>query len=368
MQENVGILELGDHLLGVGDEVGREIAAIELHALDDVELGLHALGLFDRDHALIADLLHGLGDHVADLAVVIGRDRADLRDLVAGRDLLAALLDVLDHRLDGHVDAALEIHRIEAGGNRLDPLLDDRLCQHGRSRGAVASESAGPGGDLLDHLGAHVLELVGELDLLGDGDAVLGDARRAERFVEDDVAALWAQRHLDGVGENIDAAEHALARVGAESYVLGGHVFDSFLSGFALGAGLALNDAHEVRFLHDHQVLAVELDLGPGPLAEQHPIADLDVERMDLAILGAGARPSRDDLSLHRLFLGRVGDDDAAGRLLLLLDSANENAVLQRAEFHGSSPWMGCRFGMVQGAMRVVDTLVGMPTAPPENS
>src|SRR2546428_6733009 len=41
---------------------------------------------------------------------------------------------------------------------------------------------------LLDHLGAHVLELVGELDLLGDGDAVLGDARRAERFVEDDVA------------------------------------------------------------------------------------------------------------------------------------------------------------------------------------
>ena len=44
-----------------------------------------------------------------------------------------------------------------------------------------------------DHLRAHVLELVGELDLLGDGDAVLGDARRAERLVEDDVAALRAQ-------------------------------------------------------------------------------------------------------------------------------------------------------------------------------
>ena len=36
------------------------------------------------------------------------------------------------------------------------------------------------GGDLAHHLRAHVLELVLELDLLGDGDAVLGDARGAE--------------------------------------------------------------------------------------------------------------------------------------------------------------------------------------------
>ena len=40
VDEDVGVLELGHHLLGVGDEVGREIAAVELHALDDVELGL----------------------------------------------------------------------------------------------------------------------------------------------------------------------------------------------------------------------------------------------------------------------------------------------------------------------------------------
>ena len=39
VDEDVDVLELGDHLLGVGDEVRREIAAVELHALDDVELG-----------------------------------------------------------------------------------------------------------------------------------------------------------------------------------------------------------------------------------------------------------------------------------------------------------------------------------------
>src|SRR3546814_5456070 len=55
--------------------------------------------------------------------------------------------------------------------------------------------------DCAHHLGAHVLELVLELDFLGDGDAVLGDARGAERLVEYDIAALGAERHLDGVGE-----------------------------------------------------------------------------------------------------------------------------------------------------------------------
>ena len=52
VDENVGLLEFGQHLLGVGDEVRREIAAVELHAFDDIELGIGCLGLFDRDDAL----------------------------------------------------------------------------------------------------------------------------------------------------------------------------------------------------------------------------------------------------------------------------------------------------------------------------
>src|SRR6185437_11436816 len=82
--------------------------------------------------------------------------------------------------------------------------------------GAVAGRVSRFGGDFAHHLGAHVLELVLELDLLGDGDAVLGDAGSAERLLENDVAALRAERHLDGVGENVDAAQHAVAGIDAE--------------------------------------------------------------------------------------------------------------------------------------------------------
>ena len=150
---------------------------------------------------------------LADLLVAVGGDGADLGNLLAGGDLLGLGLELRDDRGDGEVDAALEVHRVGAGGDRLGAFLDDRLGEHGGGGGAVAGDVGGLGGDLAHHLRAHVLELVVELDLLGDGHAVLGDARRAERLLEHDVAALGAERHLDGVGEDIDAVQHALAGV-----------------------------------------------------------------------------------------------------------------------------------------------------------
>ena len=146
-------------------------------------------------------------------------------------------------------------------------------------------------GDLLDHLRAHVLEPVGELDLLGDGDAVLGDARRAVGLVEDDVAALGAERHLDRVGEDVDAAQHPLARVGVKFDFFGSHVDLPPYAAFFAADLLDFDDAHDVRFLHDHQLLAVELDLGARPLAEQHAVAGLDVQRVNAPC--SGARPGR---------------------------------------------------------------------------
>ena len=95
----------------------------------------------------------------------------------------------------GQVDAALEVHRVHAGGHRLGTLLDDGVGKDGCGGGAVAGDVVGLRGDLAHHLRAHVLELVLELDLLGDGDAVLGDARGTVALVEDDVAALGAERH-----------------------------------------------------------------------------------------------------------------------------------------------------------------------------
>src|SRR5579871_5471824 len=119
------------------------------------------------------------------------------------------------------VDAALEVHRVHPGGNRLGAFTHDRGGEHRRRRGAVAGHVVGLRGDLAHHLRAHVLELVVKLDFLGDSDAVLGDARCAEALVEHDVAALGAQRDLHRIGQRLYAAQHALAGVAGKFYVLG---------------------------------------------------------------------------------------------------------------------------------------------------
>ena len=181
---------------------------------DDVELGVEALGFLDRDHALIADLLHRLGDHVADFLLAIGGDGGDLGNFLGQLDLLGPLLEVLDHGANRQVDAALQVHRIHAGGNRLGALAHDRLGEHAGRGGAVARDVVGLRGNFAHHLGAHVLELVLKLDFLGDRHAVLGGAGRPERLVDDDVAAFRTKRDLHGVGENVDAAQHALAGIG----------------------------------------------------------------------------------------------------------------------------------------------------------
>src|SRR5262249_18897301 len=198
-------------------------AAVELHALDHFELGLERFRLLDRDHALVADLLHGVGEEAADLGIAIGRDGRDLSDLIVRGDVLGVFLEILDHGLDRDVDAALEVHRVHAGRYGLGAFLDDGLRQHGCGGGAVAGDVGGLARDLAHHLGAHVLELVLELDLLGDGDAVLGDPRGAEGFLQHHVAALGAERHPYGIGENVDAAQHLVAGIGREFYFLGCH-------------------------------------------------------------------------------------------------------------------------------------------------
>src|SRR5688572_4205887 len=73
-----------------------------------------------------------------------------------------------------------------------------------------------------------------------------------------------------------------------------------------------LDDAEDVAHLHHEQFLAVDLDLGAGPLAEQHLVALFDLERDVLALLVAGAGSYGDHLALHGLLFGGVGYDDAA--------------------------------------------------------
>ena len=174
---------------------------------------------------------------------------------------------------------------------------------------------------------------------------------RAERLVDDDVAALGAERHLDGVGEDVDAAQHAVARVGGKAYVFGSHV--GFLdcvreaSGNGDGGDVRrepfamplphqpitpmMSDSFMIRSSWPSILTSVPLHLPNSTLSPA-----LTSSGDQLAALVAAAGADGDDFAFLRLLLGGVRDDDAALRLLLAFEATDDDAVMQGTEFHES--------------------------------
>src|SRR5947209_18536018 len=106
------------------------------------------------------------------------------------------------------------------------------------------------------------------------------------------------------------------------------------LSGLLLGGGNVGENAHDVAFLHDQKFLTIELDLGARPLAEQHAVADLEVDRDQLAGFVTAARTNGGDFALRGLFLGTVRNEDAASGLLFGVDALDHDAIVERTELH----------------------------------
>jgi hypothetical protein len=182
-----------------------------------------SIGLLDLRDAVVADLGDRLGDDLADLDVVVGADRGDLlkvRLALAGRGEAG---DRVGGGVGGGVDAPLHRDGVGAGGDVLEAALEDAAREDGGGGGAVAGDVRGLLGDLLDHLRAHVLEGLGKIDLLGDGDAVLGDGGAAPGLLEDHVVALRAHGDADGVAELLDALAQLGVGVAGELHLLGGH-------------------------------------------------------------------------------------------------------------------------------------------------
>src|ERR1700730_1191304 len=131
------------------------------------------------------------------------------------------------------------------------------------------------------------------------------------------------------------------------------------LSGLLLGGGQIGQNAHDVALFHDQEILAVEHDLGAGPLAEQHAVSDLEIDRDQLAGFVTAARTNGGDFALGGLFLGGVRNDDAALGLFFGFDALDHNAVVKRTEFHAILPgfcnyfWIGSRSERVLAALHI---------------
>ena len=212
VDEDVGVLHLALHLLGVGDEVCAEVAAVELHSFDDADGGVAAFGLFDGDDAVLGDFLHSLGQQLSDFRIVVSAYGSYLLDLVVVvAHLLALSGNALYDLADGFVDAALEIHGVCTCGDVLQTLADNSLSEYGSGGGAITCIVARLGGNALHELCTGILECIGKLNLLGNGHAVLGDLRSTEFLLNNYITTFRAQSYLYGICQLVHALLHLLA-------------------------------------------------------------------------------------------------------------------------------------------------------------
>ena len=145
---------------------------------------------------------------------------ADAGDLLLAGDLLRLLLaQVLDDLVDGLLDAALQRQRVGAGGDVLQALADDRpgpaavavvVPSPATSLVAVATSrtSWAPWFSKTSSTSISRAMVTPSLVIVG----------RAELLVEHDVAALRAERHLDRVGDGVDAGLQSASRASSSYF------------------------------------------------------------------------------------------------------------------------------------------------------
>ena len=173
-------------------------------------MGIHGLGFFYGDDAFVTDFFHSVGNQAADFFIP-GGDGSNLGFGSFGHNLLGGFLQCFNNRVNRCFDTFFQDHGIGAGHYVLHAFADHGLGQQGGGGGTVAGYVVGLGGNFFYQLGAHVFKGVFQLNVTGDGHAVINNRRRTEFFLQYHIAAFGAQGNFYRISQCVNAAFQAAA-------------------------------------------------------------------------------------------------------------------------------------------------------------
>ncbi len=130
MQQDVDIFEDGFLRIGVGHEVGRDIALVELHTFDHAQLVFHSFAFFDFDNTLFADLIDCISQDFADLWVVVCADSCYFCNIAVAFHVDTGRLDEFSYDLSCFIYSTLDGHRVYPRGYMFQALEIDCLSQN----------------------------------------------------------------------------------------------------------------------------------------------------------------------------------------------------------------------------------------------
>ena len=173
-EQNVALLELHLGAFGRVDKVGRDVAAVELHSLNQLQLVLKRFAILDRDHTLVADLkclkihfirefvsnlLHCVRNELANVPVAIGRDGRHLGNLFRRGDRFAHCLQLVHNHLNRLDDTLADFHWVCPFADALEAFLGNGTGQHGGASCAVTGLLVGLVGNVLEKKIVHAFQM-----------------------------------------------------------------------------------------------------------------------------------------------------------------------------------------------------------------
>ena len=147
-----------------------------MHSFNHIESSSKALGLFDGDNSVFADLFHSLCDESANIFVRRG-NRRNLGDGLFCFNRLCDLADFFNGYINSALNTLFQFHRVCACRNILEAFLNDDLSKKRCRSGSISCNIVCLGSDFFNNLRTHVFGSVLKLDFPCDGNAVVCDKR-----------------------------------------------------------------------------------------------------------------------------------------------------------------------------------------------
>ena len=190
--------------------MGRQVAPVEAHPFHHIQLVVDAAALLHGDDAFAPHFVHRIGNKLGD-GLLVGRKGGHPRHLLPAVHRHRLVADNPPDRGHRLIDAGLQRQRVGAGRNIKKTALNDGTGENHGGGSAVPNHIVGLGGGLLDHLRAHIFVGVGQLNLLGDGNAVAAHHRQGPHPAQDDIPPAGPQGKSHGAAQLVDAAHQTLA-------------------------------------------------------------------------------------------------------------------------------------------------------------
>src|SRR5262249_18270509 len=220
------------------------------------------------------------------------------------------------------IDASFDAHGIVSGSYQLYSFAEDSAGQYGRGCGAVAGDIGSLAGNFLNHLSAHIFELVLELNLFGNRDAVFSHAGPPPALLQTTITPLCPWCPVNRIRQYVHATEYSAPGLFAKANFFRSHIFYTSL----------FDHSEDVVFPQDQMLLAVKFDFRARIFAEQDLISRLNAQGNNLPVFVFAGTDSNHGTFLP-FFFRRIGYDDTAFGFLLLVNSFDYDPVVQRTNF-----------------------------------